>query len=140
MKTRIKDVMTPNPIFVEPTRTIQEAAQLMKDNNCGVLPVGIPEKIMGMLTDRDITVRAVAAGLEPHCTHVDAIMSEKVYSCEREDDLWTAAERMRKHDVSRLMVSDGRKYVGIVTLADLIRTTGNEQLSDKVLHELLYAD
>lgn len=140
MKTEIKDIMTPNPVFIDPRKTIREATQCMKENNCGVLPVGIPEKVLGIVTDRDVAIRAVAAGLEPHCTHVMDIMTEETYSCERDDDLRTAAERMRKHDISRLLVTDGRKVVGIVTLADLIRTTGNEELSDKVLHELLYAD
>lgn len=140
MKTRIQDVMTPNPVFIEPKKTIQEAAQCMKENSCGILPVGIPEKVLGIITDRDIAIRAVAAGLEPHSTHVMDIMTERTCSCERDDDLYTAAERMRKHDVSRLLVTDGRKVVGIVTLADILRTTGNEALSDRVLHELLYAD
>lgn len=134
----IKNVMTARPIMIKPEQTVKSAARMMKENNCGVLPVGTPAKVLGMLTDRDITVRLVAEGGDALLTPVNDIMSGQVFLCEEGDSLEDAARQMRKHDVSRLMVSDGKMITGIVTLADLIRNTGKERASDEVLHELLY--
>lgn len=135
---KIKDVMTARPIMVGPEQTVKNAARIMKENACGVLPVGTPAKALGMITDRDIAVRLVAEGGDAGATTVKEIMSPQVFMCEEGCGLAAAASQMRKHDVSRLMVSDGKTITGIVTLADLLRNAGEERVSDEVVHELLY--
>jgi len=135
---KVKDVMTIDPAMIKPEQTVRNAARLMEDNDCGVLPVGTPAKVLGVLTDRDIAIRVVAQAKDPLLTKVESVMSKKVFLCEEKDSLAHAADLMRKHDVSRLMVSDGAMITGIVTLADLLRNTGEKEESEKVMRELLY--
>ena len=133
----VKEVMTASPVMIKPTQTVKEAASIMKENDCGVLPVGTPTKVLGMLTDRDIAIRLVAEGKDALKTQVQDIMSKQAFMCEESDSLENAAEHMRKHDVSRLIVCDANLVTGIVTLACLLRNKGDRRRSDKVLHELL---
>lgn len=133
----VKEVMTADPVMVKPTQTVKEAADIMKENDCGVLPIGTPTKVLGMLTDRDIAIRLVAEGRDASKTQVQEIMSRQVFMCEENDSLETAAEHMRRHDVCRLIVCDANLATGIVTLACLLRNKGDRRKSDRVLHELL---
>lgn len=133
----VKEVMTVNPLMINPTQTVKEAAKIMKENDIGVLPVGIATKVFGILTDRDIVIRLVAEGKDALKTRVQDIMSKQVFMCEEGDSLEIAAEHMRKHDVSRLIVCDANLVTGIVTLACLLRNNGDRRAGDKVLHHLL---
>ncbi len=134
---KVKDIMTAEPFFVRPTQTVWDAAKLMKVAECGVLPVGDSEKVIGMITDRDIVIRAISEGKNPETTIVQDIMTKKVYGCDESDDIEQAAEQMRKNRVSRLIVSKGKKITGIVSSACLLRNEGEVLQSNKILHELL---
>jgi CBS domain-containing protein len=138
MKTiKVKDIMTPEPFIVPPTMVVREAAKRMKDIDCGVLPVGDANKVLGMVTDRDITLRVTAEGKDPAKTQVQDVMTKKVHICDEDDDIEDAAEKMRKYDVARLVVTKGKKATGIVTMVELLRNTGSRRKGDKVLHELV---
>lgn len=134
---KIKEIMTRNPVMVAPTQTVKEAALIMKNEEIGVLPVGDPTAVIGVITDRDITVRITAEGKDASKTQVQDAMTHKFITCNEEDEIERAADIMRKHDVSRVMVSNFDVVTGIVTLADLLRNKDNRQESDKVLHHLL---
>lgn len=134
---KAKEIMTRNPRMIHPMQSVQEAAKIMKEEEFGVLPVGTPEAVIGMLTDRDITVRVTAEGADASKIKVQDVMTKKFITCNEEDDIERAADLMRKHDVSRVMVSNFDKVTGIVTIADLLRNTGDRSESDKVLHHLL---
>lgn len=134
---RVKDIMTPEPLMVSPGMTVREAAKRMREIDCGVLPVGDPNQVLGIITDRDITIRVTAEGRDPAETQVQEVMTRKLYACGEEDDVEDAAEKMRKYDVARLVVTDGKKITGIVTMTCLLRNTGNRHKSGNVLHELL---
>ena len=134
---RVKEIMTTEPCMVQSTRTVKEAAALMKSKNCGILPVGKSDNIIGMLTDRDITIRVVAEGKDPSKTLVGEVMTNSVFFCDEEDDIEDAADIMRDHDVARLVVTDGRKATGIVNMTCLLRAGGHRRKGDKVLHELV---
>jgi CBS domain-containing protein len=134
---KIKDVMTRRPMMIQPTQTVQAAAQMMKDEDIGVLPVGEPQAVIGVITDRDITVRITAEGRDASKVKVQDAMTHKFITCNEDDDIEHAAELMRKHDVSRVMVSGFNTVTGIVTIADLLRNKGDRRESDKVLHHLL---
>ena len=84
---KISDIMTRNVRVVAPDRTIQEAARLMDEMNVGSLPVCDGRRLRGMVTDRDITVRATAAGLPPDTTRVRDVMSDHVWWCFDDDDV-----------------------------------------------------
>ncbi|HUG98016.1 MAG TPA: CBS domain-containing protein [Gammaproteobacteria bacterium] len=118
--------MTDKPRFVSAATTLQEAARLMRDLDSGFLPVADEreEKLSGVVTDRDITVRAVADGLDPAKTTVTDIKSDSVLYCFKDDDVADAAKRMRDKQVYRLIVLDNRenkKLCGVVSLGDILR-------------------
>ncbi|MBF9233375.1 CBS domain-containing protein [Microvirga alba] len=117
---KISKIMTRDVRVIGPDRTIREAARLMDEMNVGVLPVCDGRRLKGMITDRDITIRATSAGLPPDTTHVGDIMSDNVWWCFDDDDSAHIVELMSTHQIRRLPVIDhDKKMVGIVTLGDL---------------------
>jgi CBS domain-containing protein len=116
---------------------VKEAAKRMKELNCGILPVGDANKVVGMITDRDITLRVTAESKDPMKTQVQEAMTKKVHTCDEDDDIEEVAESMRKHSVCRLVVTKGKKVTGIVTQAELLRAHGDRRKGDKVLHHLV---
>ena len=132
---KIAEIMTRNVRVVSPDRTIQEAARLMDEMNVGVLPVCDGRRLRGMVTDRDITVRATAAGLPPDTTRVRDIMSDNVWWCFDDDDVDHIVELMSDHQIRRLPVVDRDKHlVGIVALGDL--ATDREGEASRALHRI----
>jgi CBS domain-containing protein len=117
----IAELMTPEPITVRPDDTVQRAAQLMDELNVGALPVCDEEDhLVGIVTDRDITVRAIAAGLHPAITSVDLVMSDRVRSCAPWHSPDDVLQQMATVQIRRLPVLDGDdRLVGIVALGDL---------------------
>ena len=123
---KISEAMTSNPEYLTPDTTILEAAQRMRDLDCGFLPVSDKkdEKLQGVITDRDITIRAVAENLSPRETPVTNILSGKVLYCYADDDLQSAAQSMHDQQVYRLIVlnnKDDKQLVGVVSLNDIVR-------------------
>jgi CBS domain-containing protein len=132
---KISEIMTRNVRVVGPDRTIQEAARMMDDMNVGVLPVCDGRRLRGMITDRDITVRATAAGLPPDTTRVRDVMSDNVWWCFDDDDVNHIVELMSDHQIRRLPVVDHDKHlVGIVALGDL--ATDSEGEASQALHRI----
>ncbi|MGO4389198.1 CBS domain-containing protein [Microvirga sp. 2YAF29] len=132
---KISDIMTRNVRVVAPERTIQEAARLMDEMNVGVLPVCDGRRLRGMVTDRDITVRATAAGLPPDTTRVRDIMSDNVWWCFDNDDVGHIVQLMSDHQIRRLPVIDHDKHlVGIVALGDL--ATDSEGDASRALNRI----
>jgi len=127
--------MTRNVRVVSPDKTIQEAARLMDEMNVGVLPVCDGRRLRGMITDRDITTRATAAGLAPDTTRVRDVMSDNVWWCFDDDDVGHIVQLMSDHQIRRLPVVDHDKHlVGIVALGDL--ATDDEQDASRVLRRV----
>ena len=123
MSRPVSDVMTRYVEFVAPDATVRDAAVLMGELDVGGLPVGSPERIEGVLTDRDVLFRVVAGGLQPDVALVAEVMSRPVVSCAQSDDVRVAMDLMASHHIRRLPVLDQRDHVaGWVTLADLSRT------------------
>lgn len=117
---RVADLMTREVRVISPERSIREAARLMDDLNVGVLPVCDGRRLVGMVTDRDITVRATAAGLPPDDTQVREVMSHDVRWCFADASAEDVARTMSEMQIRRLPVVDReRRLVGIVALGDL---------------------
>ncbi|MET0382530.1 MAG: CBS domain-containing protein [Burkholderiaceae bacterium] len=117
---KISEFMTRNVQVVRPDETLQRAAQVMDELNVGALPVCDRDGLVGIITDRDITVRATAAGLAPELTQVGAVMTEKARWCTGEQSVQEAMEQMADVQIRRLPVLDAeRRVVGIVSLGDL---------------------
>ena len=116
---KVRDIMTSDVVVASPDDDLRHAAQLMKDNDFGLLPVGANSALVGMLSDRDIAIRAVAQGLPPSTKVCDVMTSDVkyVYDDESTD---AVARKMEELQVRRLPVVDRNKgLVGIVSLGDL---------------------
>jgi CBS domain-containing protein len=116
----VGEVMTRDVTAVSTHATVREAAQQMDQLNVGALPVCEGQRLVGMITDRDITVRCTAAGSSPDATQVNDVMSGDVRWCREDDQVAKATEEMSHMQVRRLPVVDrGQNLVGIVSLGDL---------------------
>jgi len=118
--TKIADIMTRDVQVVRPDDSVQRAAQCMKDLDVGAVPVCDGRKLLGMITDRDITVRASAAGLSPTDTHVLDVMTKDLRWCTEDESATEVLDGMGEHQIRRLPVVNAQKeLVGIVSLGDL---------------------
>jgi CBS domain-containing protein len=134
---KIKDIMTSNVECLWPDDTLQEAALTMKARDIGLLPVCIRDRVAGMLTDRDITIRAVADGCDPKATRVRDVMTHDVVCCFEEDDIEKAARLMQERQVRRILVFNRNKLlVGIVSLGDLAAEIGDSKRVGEILQDV----
>ncbi|MCW7540914.1 CBS domain-containing protein [Aquabacterium sp. A7-Y] len=118
---KVHEAMTSDVLLVSPQQPISEAARMMADRDIGALPVGENDRLVGMITDRDIAVRAVAEGFGPD-TKIAEVMSREVKYCFEDDDLDDVASNMGKIQVRRLPVlSREKRLVGIVAVSDLVQ-------------------
>jgi CBS domain-containing protein len=119
---RVADLMSRHVEFIEADAPVQEAAVLMGELDVGALPVGAPERLEGVLTDRDILYRVVARGGDCAAVRVRDVLTTPVLSCRPEDEVRHAMDLMAAHHIRRLPVRDGAgRVVGWMTLADLSR-------------------
>ena len=118
---RVRDCMTSNVRIADPDQTLQEAAQVMARLDAGVMPVGENDRLVGMITDRDIAVRGVAKGKGPDA-RIREVMSTDVRYCFDDEDVEDVLRSMGEQQVRRLPVLDrNKRLIGIVSLGDLAR-------------------
>jgi CBS domain-containing protein len=133
--TTVGEIMTRSVAIVQQDDTLQHAAQKMKSLNIGSLPVCDGDAMVGVVTDRDITVRGVAAGMVPQEARVSDVMTADVRWCGENDSVQQAMDLMGEAQVRRLAVlSDDRKIVGVVSLGDL--ATRQSAHTDATLREI----
>jgi CBS domain-containing protein len=121
---RVSEAMTRDVRIARPDQSIREAAIVMAEIDAGALPVGEKDRLIGVITDRDIAVRAVAQGKAP-TTMVRDVMSEEVLYCFDDQDLDEVAKNMGNVKVRRLpVVNRDKRLVGILSLGDLVRNEG----------------
>lgn len=131
---QLKDVMTKVVEVVRPDETLRHAAAKMRAADVGSLPVCEGTKVLGMLTDRDIVVRAAAEGRDPAATRVDEAMTSEAFFCYDDQSVDDAARMMSDRQVRRLVVLDRQsRLTGIVSLGDLAVDAGDEKMAGKVL-------
>ena len=117
---KIREIMSPEVRCIGPDNTLVEAAGLMRELDVGAIPVCDQDRLAGMLTDRDLALRAVASGKDPGQTTVREIMSEGIIAIFDDQSVEEAAHLMEKKQVRRLPVLNRQKHlVGIVSLGDL---------------------
>ena len=120
---KCKKIMTKTPVCCLPTDMVAKAAKLMKSKNIGSLPVienGQTQKLVGIVTDRDLALRIVAKGLDAKSTKVETVMTRKVVTCRAEDDLQKALDAMAEHQLRRIPVVDNdNQILGIIAQADV---------------------
>jgi CBS domain-containing protein/sporulation protein YlmC with PRC-barrel domain len=131
---KIKDVMTRNVEVIQPEATLREAAQKMSALDVGPLPVCSGDQLVGMLTDRDITVRATAEGRDPKATKVHEVMTPEIVYAFEDEDVSEAARIMAEEQVRRLVVlNQSKQLVGIISLGDLAVHTGDVRQAGETL-------
>jgi len=133
---KVRDKMTEQVSFVGPGSNLVEAAQLMQKHDIGSIPVCEGQNVVGIVTDRDIVVRNIAHGKDPHTTLVSEVMTSQVKTVEAEMSLDQAAELMSDSQIRRLPVMDHGRLVGMISLGDLA-TTGKYGLGvEETLEEI----
>ena len=136
---KAQDVMTANPTCVTPETNLVEAARLMKDENVGVIPV-VEEgtnKLLGLVTDRDIAIRVVAEGRDTANTSVGHIMSKDIKTARPGDSMEDVMTLMGKEQVRRIPIVDDRgALVGIIAQADVVLETSNEERAEDVVEQI----
>ena len=134
---QVKDLMSGSPITVDREETVSAAARLLSRHNVGALPVTSQGgKLVGMLTDRDIAVRCVAANYEPNITRVRTIMSTGAVTVPAEESGLRAAKTMGKHQIRRLPVTENGKLVGMLSQKDLISGKSLDEDSIRAFREV----
>jgi CBS domain-containing protein len=134
---RVGDIMTRGAQVIRPDGTVFEAASLMRQLDVGALPVCDGRRLRGMLTDRDIVVRVLADGRDPHLTNVQDVMSSELVYAFEDDPVTQAARLMREHQIRRVPIVDRDKnLVGIVSLGDLAVDAGRDELSGETLEKI----
>jgi CBS domain-containing protein len=120
MAQMIRELMTRDVEVINPNDTLRDAAEKMRSLNVGAIPVCDGQRVLGMLTDRDIVVRAIAIGRDANTTQVADAMSSGIEYCFDDEDADTVLDKMRDKQIRRFIVVDrNKKLVGIVALGDL---------------------
>ncbi len=132
MKTA-REIMTPNAECAHVNDTLVEAATKMRDLDVGALPIcGEDNRLKGMITDRDIVIRAVAEGRDPSTIRVEEFAGEKPVTIGADDSVEEAIRTMTQHQVRRLPVIDGHDLVGMVSQADIAINLPEDKVGDLV--------
>ncbi len=120
---KCNEVMTKDPVCCLPSDLVSKAADLMKRERVGSIPVVESEKtkkLVGIITDRDLTMRIVAEGLDAQSTKVETVMTRKVVTCSAEDNLQNALTAMAENQLRRIpIVGDNYEIIGIISQADI---------------------
>jgi CBS domain-containing protein len=130
MAKQVREVMTPSVQSASPSQPVAEAAELMKGQDVGSLPVVQEGRLVGILTDRDIVVRAVAERRDPRAVTVDEVASREVVTVGPREDLDDALALMARHKVRRLPVVDEGRLVGMLAQADVALEAKEKQVGE----------
>lgn len=136
---RVKDIMTPNPVVCTQNESLQDAAKKMLHHNCGEIPIVRSEsnpELLGVITDRDITCRAVASGHDPANSRVGEFMTSPCLTVGPDADMEECCRILEQHQIRRVpVVNDRNECIGIVAQADIARYT-DESKTAEVLKEV----
>ena len=132
MAKTVRDVMTKNPVALSADSSVMEAAKAMSDHRIGTVVVMEREKPSGIVTDRDITVRAVATGKDPSKTKLSDISSHSLAAVRPDQPIEEAIKVMKSHDVKRVVVMTDSHLEGIVSLADLARNNDDADVENDI--------
>jgi CBS domain-containing protein len=133
----VNEIMTPDVQTIGPDDTLQQAAKLMDDLNVGILPVHDGTHLVGVITDRDITVRATSLGLGPTEHVVSDFMTDEIYYCVGDDSIESVADNMAHIQVRRMPVLDrAGRLVGIISLGDIATHASQARTAAEALRRI----
>lgn len=139
----ISEVMTKDPICCLPLHTVAAAAELMKSGNIGSIPVIEDErtqKLVGIVTDRDLALKVVAERRDVNATNVEAVMTRQMVTCRADDDMQKAMDAMAEHQLRRIpVVDDDNRIVGIIAQADVATRVDQPEKTAKMVKEISQA-
>jgi len=131
---KVSEIMSRHVEIIPPDQSLDEAAGQMRDLNIGLIPICDGDRLVGMLTDRDIVVRAVAEGRDPRDTPVSDVMTPQVRYCFEDQDVAEAARMMEEFQIRRLpILNRSKQLVGIVSLGDVAVRAGDDAVSGDTL-------
>jgi len=137
---KVSEIMSRNVECVDPDTSIKEIAQKMRLLDVGFVPICEGNRVIGTLTDRDITIRHVADGQNPYRVKARDIMTPHVFYCYAEQDVEEVGRYMQEHEVRRVLIFDrGENLVGVVSLGDIFKSAGEEWLAGETLREIAEA-
>ncbi len=128
----VRELMTTAPVTVQPDATLGEVAVLMKQEDCGSIPVVEDGRLVGIVTDRDIVIRGVAAGSDPKTQRVSTVMSADPVTIRPDDDLADAEKVMADRQIRRLPVVENGKLVGIIVTAQIARAADKRKVGETI--------
>ncbi len=128
----VRELMTTAPVTVQPDATLGEVAVLMKQEDCGSIPVVEDGRLVGIVTDRDIVIRGVAAGSDPKTQRVSTVMSADPVTIRPDDDLTDAEKVMADRQIRRLPVVENGKLVGIIVTAQIARAADKRKVGETI--------
>jgi CBS domain-containing protein len=133
---KVKDVMHRGVTWVEPSTPIREIARIMRDSDIGSVPIGENDRLVGIVTDRDIICRGVADGADANTLRAGDVMSKPIIYCRTDDELEEALRMMEKNKIRRLPVIDERKRLaGMLALGD-ISELGDQDMAGEVMRSV----
>lgn len=136
-----KDIMSKKPEFLPPTATLKQAADQMRTHDYGFIPVGENDRLVGAVTDRDITIKAVAEGWDPNKTTLGKVMTKGIHYCYETDSLEDVALQMEQLQIRRLVVlSKNKRMTGIISLGDIATKSHNPTLCSEVTDAVSHHD
>ena len=135
MAQSVREIMTSNPVTVRPDASVVEAARSMSSEDVGSLPVVEGDRLVGVVTDRDIALRVVAEGKDPSATTAGEIASKDPVTVGPDEDLDDALGEMARNQVRRIPVVEDGRLVGIVAQADVAREAGDSK-TGRVVEEI----
>jgi CBS domain-containing protein len=136
MAKSVQDLMTKNPCSIDADKSVAYAAKMLRDEDVGLAPIVEGDRLVGTVTDRDITIRLVAEGKDPESTKVKEIASINLVTVYPRQDLDEALKLMGKHQIRRLpVVEEGGRLVGLVAQADVARS-GDEKQTARVVEQI----
>lgn len=141
---RCSEVMTKNPVCCLPDDLVTKAAELMKSEHVGSIPVvenKETKKLIGIVTDRDLTLRIIAEGLDAKSTKVETVMTRKVVTCHTDDDLQKALDVMSENQLRRIpIVDDDSKILGIIAQTDVATRVDHPKKTAAMVKEISQAN
>jgi len=135
---KIREIMTSNVECLGPDASLKDIAQEMKALDVGFIPICENDRILGTVTDRDIVIRATAEGNDVNTTKAREVMSRDIVHAYDDEDVKTVAEKMREHEVRRILILDrSKRLVGVVSIGDISKV--EEKVSGKTLRDIAEA-
>ena len=133
---QVKQIMSQKPEYLDKSATIREAVLRMQEHNRGFTPIGDKDRLVGVVTDRDIALRGVAEGKTPD-DPVSSVMSSKLLYCYQDDDIKAVLQNMQDQSVQRLAVlnnPDNKRLVGVVALSDIAEHCHDDDLGRRIIN------